>query len=328
MKISLSVIVPCHNPRRDYLGRVLEALKMQSLPLAVWDLVVIDNASDSPLADWVDLAWHPQGRVVREETLGLTPARMRGIAETGGDLLIFVDDDNVLAADYLEQASIIAHGKPFLGAFGGMVKPEYESPPPSWAIPCLGMLGIRDVPASVWSNDINHWASTPIGAGMCVRRDVAVAYLESIGRVPLRKTLDRQGTSLVSGGDMDLAFTGVALGYGMGVFRELRLTHLIPCGRLTSQYLSRLSEAIGYSAVILDALWGRIGYTENGFPSTGALLRYAVTLFMGRWRQRQYLGARRRGAARGRKQLADLALAGALSSSTGTRASLAPQDQP
>jgi len=35
-------------------------------------------------------------------------ARLRGIPESEGDLLIFVDDDNVLEADFLEAALVIA----------------------------------------------------------------------------------------------------------------------------------------------------------------------------------------------------------------------------
>jgi hypothetical protein len=303
----VSVVVPCHNPRRDYLERVLTALRRQTLPADQWELLVVDNASDEQLSAWADLAWHARGRIVREETLGLTAARLRGFAETAGQLIVMVDDDNELRADYLEQAALLAREKPFLGVFGGLIVPEFECEPAPWTRPYLGMLGVRDVPCSVWSNDINHWPSTPIGAGLCVCRDVAVQYERLLEGAPLRKSLGRQGSSLVSGEDMDIAFTAVAMGYGMGVFQELKLTHLIPEGRLTDAYLFRLSEAIGYSAAILDALWGRSGHTEQGFPSTGALARHAVALCVKRWKQRRYMTARRRGVARGKRRLAELA---------------------
>ena len=64
----------------------------------------MDNRSDEPLADRIDLSWHPDAHIVREDTLGLTPARLRGIRESKGDLLVFVDDDNVLDVDFLEVA--------------------------------------------------------------------------------------------------------------------------------------------------------------------------------------------------------------------------------
>ena len=102
MKPNVSVIVCTHSPRKDHLGRTLDGLRTQTLDRSAWELVLIDNASKEPLAGWVDLSWHPNARIVEESVLGVTPARMRGIAESVGNLLIFVDDDNVLAADYLD----------------------------------------------------------------------------------------------------------------------------------------------------------------------------------------------------------------------------------
>jgi glycosyltransferase involved in cell wall biosynthesis len=98
---AVSVIVCTHNPRQEYLTRVLAALRVQTLPTAGWELLVIDNASKEPVAGRFDLSWHPHGRHVREDELGLTPARLRWIAEARAELLVFVDDDNVLDPDYL-----------------------------------------------------------------------------------------------------------------------------------------------------------------------------------------------------------------------------------
>ena len=46
MKLELSVIIPTHNPRRDYLERVLEALAGQTLAAEKWELVIVDNKSE------------------------------------------------------------------------------------------------------------------------------------------------------------------------------------------------------------------------------------------------------------------------------------------
>src|ERR1700722_2249773 len=99
---AVSVIICSHNPRENYLRRVLDALRAQTLPAQEWELLLVDNASTEPLAGRFDLSWHPNARHVREEKTGLTPARLRGIAEANGELLVFVDDDNVLRSDYLQ----------------------------------------------------------------------------------------------------------------------------------------------------------------------------------------------------------------------------------
>src|ERR1700674_5079960 len=117
MQPSLSVILCAHNPRPDYLRRALDSLRSQTIQPDRWEFLLVDNASQDKLADMWDVSWHPRARHVREDELGLTAARLRGITESSGDLLVFIDDDNVLAADFLEQAAAIHARHPFLGVF-------------------------------------------------------------------------------------------------------------------------------------------------------------------------------------------------------------------
>ena len=125
----VSVILCTHNPRDDYLDRVLIGLRSQTLSFQHWELLLIDNASNEPLADRFNIGWHPNGRHVREDELGLTPARLRGIAESAAELLVFVDDDNVLDPDYLEQGLRLAREYSFLGTWGGQCVPAFEVEP-------------------------------------------------------------------------------------------------------------------------------------------------------------------------------------------------------
>jgi len=254
--MKVSVIICAYNPRPEYLERVLVALRVQSLPSAEWELILVDNASSAPLADIVDLSWHPNGRHVREDQPGLTAARLRGIDEASASLLVFVDDDNVLADDYLVRALEIADSCSFLGAWGGRIVGEYEVAPPAWSAPYLGLLAIRDLTEARWSNVESDWESQPYGAGLCVRSTVADAYRSELKSDVLRRGLDRSGASLLSGGDTDLVLTSVRFGQGWGVFPQLALTHLIPAGRLTERYLLALSEGRAASAAIMNFRMG------------------------------------------------------------------------
>jgi len=251
--MQLSVIICCHNPRRDYLARVLEALKAQTFSTDKWELLVVDNASKDPVSASHDISWHPNARHVREENLGLTLARLRGIAESSFDLLLFVDDDNVLDKDYFDVAVQIATDWPCLGAWGGQHFPEFEgrAPVEKWKVDHWTGTLSRDV----WSNNYD-WRSAPFGGGMCVRKKVAEQYADLASSHPLRRFLGRKGDNLHSAEDMDMAFVACDLGMGVGRFANLKLNHLIPKGRTNDDYLLRLSEGGGYSQVILDALRG------------------------------------------------------------------------
>lgn len=256
MTPELSVIVCTHNPREASLAATLAALRSQTLATGLWELVVIDNASTDPLASRLDLAWHPQARILREDRLGLTPARLRGIDEARGALLVFVDDDNVLDDDFLAVARDIARDRPWLGAWSGQCRGGFENEPPDWSRRYWGNLAVREFDEDVWSNLPRLPETMPCGAGLCIRRAAAQHYLalHRDGRRGLQ--LDRTGDQLLSGGDNDLAACACAVGLGVGLVSALRLTHLIAPGRFTVDYHARLAEGIHYSAVVLDHYWG------------------------------------------------------------------------
>ena len=248
----LSVVLCTHTPRPDYFAATVEGLRLQALPKTEWELLVIDNASAPGREPAADLAWHPAARIVREETLGLTPARLRGIREAKGKLLVLVDDDNVLAPDFLETARRIAAEKPFLGSWSGQCLPGFEEEPPEWTRRYWGNLVIRKFEQDTWSNLPRLGETMPCGAGLCVRKEVARFYLDLHETGKRGFQFDRTGDSLVSGGDNDLAACACDLGMGVGLIAALKLRHLIPPVRLTVDYLARLAEGITYSSLMLD----------------------------------------------------------------------------
>jgi hypothetical protein len=173
-----------------------------------------------------------------------------------GDLLVFVDDDNVLAANYLEEALRIATAWPILGAWGGSILPEFEAEPPEWVRPYLVYLSARLVERDVWSNLVDDHRVVHWGAGVCVRQQVATTYLQSVVGDMRRQCLDRRGNGLLSYGDVDLALTSCDLGLSTGLFSRLTLSHLIPCSRTDERYLRRLIEAVEESKALLAKLRG------------------------------------------------------------------------
>jgi glycosyltransferase involved in cell wall biosynthesis len=268
----ISVIICTHNPRADFLRRVLAGLQAQSLPKREWELLLIDNASKERLAQIWDLGWHPQARHIREDEPGLTPARLRGIKEARGNLLVFVDDDNVLEAGFLAAAKGIAADYPYLGVFGaGMLEPEFEREPARELAPQLWRLALRQVPAARWSNNTEDFDSLPWGAGLCVKRGVADAYPRLLGRLNVSALLDRRDGQLFAGGDDVFSWAAVIEGQGFGVFPKLRVTHLIPAARLTQDYFLRLIGDHAFSH-------GVLGYLRAGMKTRRASLSQYVRL--------------------------------------------------
>src|SRR5205814_1258225 len=116
-----------------------------------------------------------------------------GIAESRAELLIFVDDDNVLAPDYL--ANVLRHfaAEATLGALGGRVAPEFEKNPDPWVGPFCGLLALRDHGGA---SRRGRWPAgkprvyplfAPIGAGMAIRRSLAQNYATALASDPRRR---------------------------------------------------------------------------------------------------------------------------------------------
>lgn len=301
--VTISVILPSHNPRPDYLIRVLAALERQTAPLHQWELLLIDNASQPAIT--LPSSACSGARVIYEGALGLTKARARGFLESRGELLVLVDDDNVLAPDYLTRAIEIASSFPNLGTWSGTVVPEFEDPACRPPPDLFSYLALRQPDHDWWSNDPRHHASTPWGAGLCVRRVVADAYLRLLARQPDRTRLDLIGKKLVYGGDTDIAYAGCNLGLGKGVFQRLKVTHLIPRQRCQLGYLLSAVEGHAYSEVLHESMTSDI--VPNPFRDfvgrLGDRLRRARMSPM----ERMIIDARERGFRRALLELSDAA---------------------
>ena len=112
---------------------------------------------------------------------GLTPARLRAITEAEGEIIIFVDDENVLDPPYLSESMRIALQFPCLGAWGGQLLPEFEIPPAPGLEDLLGGgLALRELQQARWSN---YNSSTS--------RTVPVFAFEPLLQVAMLKTPSR-----------------------------------------------------------------------------------------------------------------------------------------
>ncbi len=136
--IEISAIVCTHNRPAD-LRRVLESLSHQSLDKALYEVVVVDNASDDrtrQVCSEMNLLL-PNLRCVREETLGLSVARNRGIDECGGRIGAFIDDDAIASPDWLNWVRKSFSNDAHVIGMAGKTVLSWTNARPSWLPPSL-----------------------------------------------------------------------------------------------------------------------------------------------------------------------------------------------
>ncbi|MGW4639514.1 glycosyltransferase family 2 protein [Sphaerisporangium sp. NPDC004334] len=115
----MSVVIPNYNYGKTLAG-CLESVFAQTLP--PYEVIVSDDASTD---DSLEIAARFPCKVVRApHNRGVSAARNAGVAASGGDILFFMDSDQALAPDALENAVAVLRGGEGYGFVHGVVAPE------------------------------------------------------------------------------------------------------------------------------------------------------------------------------------------------------------
>jgi glycosyltransferase involved in cell wall biosynthesis len=243
-QVTFSIAIAAHNPDCRNLGRLLKAIRRLDRIDDVDSIMLVDNNSTPRLdkdAEVVALVESlPRARYVFEAKPGLTAARCRAIRETNSEVVVFFDDDNEPAADYLAVLEGYFLRYPNVGAWGpGTVKVEFldETPEEIRRRPELFQDSKRNFGFACI--DGYYGEVTPLGTGFSVRREVLVRYERLVTDGTLCLT-DRKGRSLSSGGDVQIVWEATKMGLASGVIPELVCGHLINGAKANIDYLGRL----------------------------------------------------------------------------------------
>lgn len=200
----ISVILCCYNSSNK-LEPTLQALALQQLPMDLpCEIVLVDNASTDDTTARSIRIWQTLGSpyplvTVSETQPGLTYARKKGLHTATFPIVVFCDDDNRLAANYLHTAWQIMQENPEIGILGGYATPVSDQPLPEWftTYQAYYALGVQALNSGEVSADKIIW-----GAGIMLRKSM-YSYLESISFVGIMQ--DQTGKKLWSGGDAGTA---------------------------------------------------------------------------------------------------------------------------
>lgn len=99
MSESLSVVIPSYNYGR-FIGEAIESVLTQTRPAA--EVIVVDDGSTDDTEGVVTSFGENRVRYLRQENAGVSAARNRGVAESRGDLIGFLDADDTFESEKLE----------------------------------------------------------------------------------------------------------------------------------------------------------------------------------------------------------------------------------
>lgn len=100
-RLKVSIIVPIYNVEK-YLEECLKSILLQSFKN--YELILINDGSTDLSKSIVEKFWKDSRVIyVEQENKGLSEARNRGIEEAKGDYITFIDSDDWISNEYLEN---------------------------------------------------------------------------------------------------------------------------------------------------------------------------------------------------------------------------------
>jgi glycosyltransferase involved in cell wall biosynthesis len=239
---TVSVAIPTYN-RADFLRQTLAGLVAQLFPRDHFEILVIDNNStDHTAAVVAEFAGaHPALRYIREPQQGLDHARNRAIAEARGGIIVFGDDDILMAPDWLAQIAVpllADAGTRRIGAVGGEVIPVFPDGLPDWVREWHAPLAFRPDAGPL---EARH---SPMGANLAFPRWV----FAELG--VFHTALDRAAGNYFSGGDSEMIRRVRAAGHEVWFAPGAAVRHQMPASRTTFRYAARHAFDSARSRVI------------------------------------------------------------------------------
>lgn len=263
MSEGVSIVVCCHNSAR-LLPATLSHLSAQRLSsVKSVEVILVDNASEDGTAEVARASWPAdcsiELRIVREPKLGLSNARVRGFSEARYEIICFVDDDNRLAADWIETLSSVMAEHSEVGACGGQIEADCETVRPRWFDNFQRYYAVGK--QSELGGDITGTRGYLWGAGLCLRRRAWEEVLQTGFDFLLS---GRKGSALSAGEDAELCYALRFGGWRLWYEPRLRMRHFITRERLNWTYLRRVSRGFGAATAGIDAYEMAL---KNGNPS-------------------------------------------------------------
>ncbi len=244
-----SIVVCCYNSSSKLLETLkhLSKLKVEvdfSIEIIVVDNNSTDNTSKIALQIWNDFHSVYNFKIVFESKPGLSFARNKGILESKGKYILFCDDDNWLDDDYLINAKSILSKDDKIGMLGGIGEAVTDGDFPHWfenekLTYAVGAQHHTD-------GDISYTKGFVYGAGAVVKKELLI-ILQTIGFTNV--LTDRVKRNAVSGGgDNEIGYAIVLLGYKIYYSDKLKFKHFITKNRLTINYLLKFKKGLLYAA--------------------------------------------------------------------------------
>ncbi|MFT4603136.1 MAG: glycosyltransferase involved in cell wall biosynthesis [Arenicella sp.] len=225
--------------REKYLPQLFESINKQTISPDLIEIILVDNNSPGNTKELFDgfQKTYPNLKMsyFLETNQGLSYGRNRGVDESTGKYITFLDDDAFISDDYLEKIYNYFEKEESLTAIGSKILLHYEDKIPAWENKylnsLLGYFNLGDEPKRMTKD-------YPRGSNMSFRSDV----FEKVGLFNVE--LGRKGNNLAGSEEKDI-FQRIFKQSDMKVLYvpDAIVFHCVPNERTTAEFIKR--QALG-----------------------------------------------------------------------------------
>ncbi len=282
-KYRFSVIFCTYN-REKYIFQALESIALQDYSRDHYEIVLVNNNSTDKTKELCDKFREVYPEIsftyVEEEQQGLSYARNRGIIESKGELLVYVDDDATVFPGYLKAYDDFFRTHPDEIAAGGPIIPHYEVTPPKWISHYTKILLTGYLYKGNKTKPFTN-GSYPGGGNACYKSEI----FQQIGL--FNPDLGRKGNSLIGAEEKDLFSRFDRLGKKIWYVPEAGIYHYIPAAKLTEKHFQRLTYSIGKSERIRTLSVSKLSFykriSSEGIKWSASILLFFFYLVKGQY---------------------------------------------
>ncbi len=239
--LEASVLIATRD-RAGSLERTLESLARQSAQALDWELIVVDNGSTDDTKLVLDRFASVLPLVsICEPRPGKNRALNRALEDARGQLLVFTDDDVVVAPNWLASLVAASHRWPDVAVLGGPIEPVFPPGTPDWMRAPDFVLASEAFGAKRRAEE-GLTDQFPFGANLAIRARIfgALRFDEAVGPVAAR--------SYPQGSEYELLSRLRQRGERFVHVPDARVLHIILPHQVELEWLFGRAERVGRGA--------------------------------------------------------------------------------
>lgn len=224
-------IVVCTYNRGSIISDCIESVLNNNVNQELFEIVVVDNNSTDNTKEVVNqfCLKYSNVRYIKEERVGLSYARNRGINEADGSVIAFIDDDVKVNENYINCIIKFFNENPDEVCISGKVIPIWDFEKPDWFV--------DDFASIIGETTYGEQACTlkfreyPIGCNMIFKKSI----FNKIGF--FNTELGIQGDKLYLGEEVDICDRILKLGKNIYYLPQAFVFHKVHKNKVDQKYI-------------------------------------------------------------------------------------------